>query len=306
MDGIVISIGFKPITRIINLYAYKSYAYRFQFEEYDMRMIGLAASMLLGTLTTSIAADQRAPLPPAQCAQHVPYGAPELAKSDATLICRQGYELYHDNVAKIPSWVAWSITPEHVNGCVARSNAFATDQSLPKGKGSTPADYAGSGYDQGHLANDAHQSWEVTVEHESFLMSNMSPQLPGLNRGIWKLLETSTGAWVFSRQHTLVVYAGNIYSAADKTIGPSKVVVPHQLWKIVIDKNTNEVLAFLFPQAENQGNDLTKVQVTVADVEKASGIVFHLPPGASKTAKPALWPADFKSVEDNKKTVCKH
>lgn len=270
-----------------------------------MRIIWLAASMLLGTLATSIAADQRPPLPAAQCAQHVPYGAPEITKPDATLICRQGYELYHDNVAKIPAWVAWSITPEHVNGCVARSNAFATDQSL-QGKGSTPADYVGSGYDQGHLANDAHQSWDVTVEHESFLMSNMSPQLPGLNRGIWKLLETSTGAWVFSRQHTLIVYAGNIYDVdRDKKIGSSKVTVPHQLWKIVIDKNTNEVLAFLFPQAEDQGNDLTKVQVTVADVEKAAGIVIHLPAGASKTAKPALWPVDFKAVAADKKAVCK-
>jgi endonuclease G, mitochondrial len=268
-----------------------------------MRKLLLAAALMLLPFA-AVAADQRPPLPPAQCAQHVPYGAPEITKPDAVLICRQGYELYHDNSAKIPAWVAWNVTPEHVNGCVARTNAFATDASLPAGKGATPKDYAGSGYDQGHLANDAHQSWDDTVERESFLMSNMSPQLPGLNRGIWKLLETSTGAWVFSRKHTLIVYAGNIYDANDKKIGAG-VTVPHQLWKIVIDKDTNEVLAFLFPQAENQGNDLTKVQVTVADVEKASGIVFHLPAGASKTAKPALWPVDFKAVADAKKAACK-
>lgn len=305
MDGSLISIGFNPIAKIINLYAYDLYAYRFQFEEYDMRMIWLAASMLLGTLATSIAADQRPPLPPAQCAQHVPYGAPEIKKPDAVLICRQGYELYHDNAAKIPAWVAWNITPEHVNGCIARSNAFAADQSLPAGKGSTPDDYVGTGYDKGHLANDAHQSWDDTVEHESFIMSNMSPQLPGLNRGIWKLLETATGSWVVMRKHTLIVYAGNIYDVAkDKKIGPGRITVPHQLWKIVIDKNTGEVLAFLFPQAEDQGNDLTTVQVTVADIEKASGIVFHLPPAASKTTKLPLWSVDYKSLTDAKHDAC--
>jgi endonuclease G len=251
-------------------------------------------------------AQQRAPLDPAQCAQHTPWGQPTVTKPDAALICRQGYFLYHDNVAHIPAWVAWDVTPEHVNGCVARTNAFAADASLPKGKSATPADYAGSGYDQGHLANDAHQSWDLAVEKESFLMTNMSPQLPGLNRGIWKLLETATGAWVFSRQHTLIVYAGNIYDTAkDKKIGANGVDVPSSLYKIVIDKNTNEVLAFLFPHKENQGNDLTVVQVTVADIEKASGITFPLPPGASKTAKPALWPVDFKAVADNKKAVCK-
>jgi endonuclease G len=271
-----------------------------------MNKIIVAIGMLtLSYAIPSQAADQRAPLPPAQCAQHVPYGSPEIAKPDAALICRQGYMLYHDNMAKIPTWVAWSITPERVNGCSVRTNAFATDQSLPRGKRSTPADYAGSGYDKGHMANDAHQSWDDTVERESFIMSNMSPQLPGLNRGIWKLLETATGSWVFSRQHTLVVYAGNIYTPESKRIGDGKVTVPHQLWKIVIDKDTNEVLAFLFPQAEDQGNDLTKMQVTVAELEAASGIVFNLPAGASKSAKPALWPMDFKALLANKRAVCK-
>ena len=272
-----------------------------------MRIIISLFALAMSTFV-AYAADQRAPLPAAECAVHAPWGQPTVAKPDATLICRQGYFLYHDNQAHIPSWVAWSITPEHVNGCIARTNAFAADASLPKGKSATPADYAGSGYDQGHLANDAHQSWDLTVEKESFLMTNMSPQLPGLNRGIWTLLETATGAWVFSRQHTLVVYAGNVYNTSASTtkkIGASGVVVPDALYKIVIDKNTNEVLAFLFPHKENQGNDLTVVQVTVADVEKATGTVFPLPAGANKTAKPALWPVDFKAVADNKKAICK-
>ena len=134
----------------------------------------------------------------------------------------------------------------------------------------------------------------------------MSPQLPGLNRGIWKLLEGSTGAWTFSRNHTLVIYAGNIYTVGkDKVIGANKVTVPNKMFKIVIDTQTKEVYAFLFPQAENQGNDLTKVQVSVADVEAASGLVFPLPAGADKKAKPALWPVDFKAVAAAKKTLCK-
>jgi endonuclease G len=260
------------------------------------------ALLVMAFATVSYAADQRAPLPAAQCAQHVPYGQPVVTKPDAALICRQGYFLYHDNAAKIPVWVAWNITPEHVNGCVARTDAFAADQSIP-GKSATPADYAGSGYDKGHLANDAHQSWDLAVEKESFLMTNMSPQLPGLNRGIWKLLETATGAWTFSRQHTLIVYAGNIYDTASaKKIG-NGVVVPMALYKIVVDKNTGETLAFLFPHKENQGNDLTVVQTTVSDIEAQSGITFPVP--GDKKAKPALWPVDFKAVADNKKSLCK-
>ena len=266
----------------------------------------LAISMLILSVSSSFAWTQRAPFPPAQCAALVPYGAPQVTKSDATLICRQGYFTLHDNIAKIPVWTTWVVSPQTVNGCVPRSNAFVADASLPANKRSDPKDYAGNGYDQGHIANDAHQSYDQQVEYESFLMSNMSPQLPGLNRGIWKLLESATGAWTFSRQHTLLIYAGNIYNtASDKKIGPDAVDVPDSFFKIVIDEQTKEVQAFLFPHKENQGNDLSVVQVTVADVEKASGIVFALPPGASKTVKAPLWPIDFKAVAADKKAKCK-
>ena len=271
-----------------------------------MKKILFALVMLVSALSASDWT-QRPPFPPQQCGVHVPYGMPQLNKQiDGTLICRQGYFTLHDNIAKIPVWTAWQILPQNINGCVPRSNAFAADQSLPDGKRSTPQDYAGNGYDQGHIANDAHQSWDQQVEYESFLMSNMSPQLPGLNRGIWKLLESATGAWGFSSQHTLIIYAGNIYNVQkDKKIGKNAVDVPYGFFKIVIDKNTGATLAFLFPHKENQGNDLTVVQTTVADIEDNTGITFAVPPGHNKQIKEPIWPVDFKSVAQNKKQLCK-
>ena len=270
-----------------------------------MKQVLLSIILLLSTVSAH-AWPQRANVAPQYCAAHVPFGTPQVKKADATLICRQGYFLLHDNQAKIPAWVAWQILPQNINGCIPRSNAFVTDQSLPRGKSATPDDYAGTGYDKGHLANDAHQSWDQQVEYESFLMTNMSPQLPGLNRGIWKLLETATGAWGFARQHELIVYAGNVYDVTkDKKIGPSQVNVPYGLFKIVIDKQTGDTLAFLFPHKENQGNDLTVVQTTVQAVEAATGIVFAIPKGHNKAAKEPIWPIDFKSVAVNKRQLCK-
>ena len=266
----------------------------------------LLSIILLGTVFSAHAWDQRASFPLPDCQIHAPWGFPSIhGKSNVTGLCREGYALLHDNQAKIPVWVAWEIKPQNINGCVARTNAFVSDHSLGNNS-ARPDDYAGSGYDKGHLANDAHQSWSTQVEYESFLMSNMSPQLPGLNRGIWKLLETATGAWGFSSQHTMIVFAGNVYDVTkDKKIGPNNVDVPQGLFKIVIDKNTGATLAFLFPHKENQGNDLTVVQVTVKDVEKATGIVFSIPKNHKKTVKEPIWPVDFKSVADNKKAICR-
>ena len=273
-----------------------------------MKKFLLAAGLLLAASTTGFAWNQTAPLDPNYCVQtHAPWGAPQAQKPDATYLCRRGYFLLHDNQAKIPVWVSWMVNPGTVNGCWPRTNAFVTDQSLQQGKRSAPSDYAGSGYDQGHLANDAHQSWDQQVEYESFLMSNMSPQLPGLNRGIWKLLETATGAWVYSRQTQVIVFAGNIYNTAtDKKIGANQVVVPGGgLFKIVVDTRTGEVLAFIFPHKEGLGNDLSLFQVTVADVERTTGIVFPMPPNVNKAAKYPMWPVDFKSVADAKKAACR-
>jgi DNA/RNA endonuclease G (NUC1) len=104
----------------------------------------------------------------------------------------------------------------------------------------------------------------------------------------------------------LIVYAGNIYNVQkDKKIGADQVDVPYGFFKIVIDQQTGATLAFLFPHKENQGNDLTVVQTTVADVEDNTGIVFSIPPGHNKQVKEPMWPIDFKSVAQNKKQVCK-
>ena len=267
----------------------------------------LAFFIAVGLVSTANAWTQSAPLDPSYCIQtHAPWGAPQAQRPDSNYICRRGYFLQHDNIAKIPVWVSWMVNPNTVNGCWPRTNAFVADQSLPPNKRSTPQDYAGSGYDQGHLANDAHQTWDQQTGFESFLMSNMSPQLPGFNRGIWKLLESATGAWVFSRQTQVIVFAGHVYDPnTSRKIGRNQVVVPDALYKIVVDTRTGEALAFYFPHQENLGNDLTRFQVTVADIERVSGIVFPMPPNTNKAQRYSIWPIDFKSVADAKRALCR-
>jgi endonuclease G len=251
----------------------------------------------------TLAWEQRNPFPEAHCAIHAPWGAPKANKPNTSNVCREGYYISHDNDNKIPVWGAWQVRHDRVNGCWPRTNAFVADQSL-SGRSARPDDYAGTGYDKGHLANDAHQTWAQMPSYESFLMSNMYPQLPGLNRGIWKLLETATGAWAFDRKTTLIVYAGAIYDNTDPVIGKG-VRIPKGFYKILVDKNTNETLAFIFPHREDLGSDLAKVQTTVANIERFAGITFPLPAGVNRDAKIALWPIDFKTVAEDKKKVCK-
>ena len=245
---------------------------------------------------------QQAPKAVEACASMAPYGWPSNGKGTAGL-CRNGYATVYDAAAKIPVWGVYTLTPAHTMGCVVRSNGFAADASI-KG-GATPADYDGTGYDKGHNAPDGDMSYDQQVEWESFLMTNMTPQLPGLNRGIWKLLESSVRAWAYERNHNITVYAGPIYSMTDKTIGKG-IIVPHAYYKIVIDQQTNEVLAYVFPQQGNLGNDLTKFQVTVAQAEAQSGLTFPVPQGTDKNSKTTQWPVDFGKFTSAKKATCGH
>jgi endonuclease G len=256
----------------------------------------LAASILS---TTAYAADQTPPKPLSTCSSQIPYGTPSV-NTPSTLICRSAYLLSYNLLNKNPDWVAWTLTPDHAIGCVPRVNAFAADQSLGVNS-SKPEDYVGTGYDQGHLANNADMSWDAAIAKESFLMSNMSPQLPSVNRGVWKNLESAERAWVYQTKHAHTIYAGDI--GGSKTIGKDKVVVPDFLFKIVIDNDTKKSYAFLFPHKDGLGSEYVLWQVTVADIEKASGLKFPVPD--SKTVKNPLVPADLKTIAADKKKICK-
>ena len=246
---------------------------------------------------------QRAPFPVAQCQAHAPYGFPNSAKPVQPL-CQQAYLVGYDAQAKLPEFVMYELLPPNALGCVARTNAFAANQFVPNG--AVPADYAGTGYDKGHMAPDGDLSWDTQVEFESFLMTNMSPQAGSLNRGIWKLLETSVRGWAVQRNQSYTVIAGGVYQQGDLVIG-NGVVVPHAFYKIVINNQTKEVAGWMFPHVKpypNLGNDLTKFRLPIAQIEQAGGVKYPLPAGAIELAPGKEWPVNFGQLTTAKRQKC--
>lgn len=268
-----------------------------------MKKYLIAALMLVFVSTPLLAAPQAPAQPIAACQAQAPYGFPQSARQGVPL-CHHAYATFVDPVAKIPEWVVYTLTSAHALGCLPRTNAFAADQSFTGS--ATPQDYAGTGFDKGHIAPDGDMSFDDQAENESFLMTNMSPQAPAFNRGIWKLLETSVRGWAVQTGHTFTVYAGDIYGPGDKTIGKG-VVVPHAMFKIVIDDNTKQVAGWVFPHVApypNLGNDLAKFRVAVANIEQAAGIKFGFPAGASELAAGQEWKVDFGALTTAKRQKC--
>ena len=253
--------------------------------------------------TASYAWTQRPPLPVASCSIHTPYGLPD-SSTPVKFICREGYLSLYDPAAKIPKVVTYTLRPENVLGCVVRSNGFDSDESITNSP--TLQDYAGTGYDKGHLAPDGDMSYSKQVEYESFLMTNMTPQAPSLNRGIWKLLETSVRSWVLNTNQSFTIYSGSVYKKKDKKIG-SGVIVPRVYYKIVINNHTGEVAAWAFPHDApygNLGTNLIKFRTSVEIIEREAGIKFDLPSNANELLPNLEWQTDFGYLTEAKRKKC--
>lgn len=256
------------------------------------------------------------------CKELLPNGNPPgytVAPLQHTELCHwPGYVLSHDDQAHEPRWVAWVVTAEHLAvKNVGRTDDFRADPALPAGASATPADYAKSGYDQGHMSDAEDNGWSADTEHLSFLMSNMIPQCPTCNRQTWRYIENWTRAQTATHP-VLYVMSGpvlpamnmNVFplrgasntagiTAADQaalprpTIGKDHVWVPSASWKLVVDVAGGYAWAFIVPNEEDAlkpGSDVTPYLVAPAAIEAATGLVLPLSTGIDRSKAAVLDP----------------
>jgi len=208
-----------------------------------------------------------------ECTEFAAMGVPSY---DGIFLCRMGYLLAHDPEFKTPIWVAERLTKERAMGTHPRKDAFKADLELNPSERAELSDYKGSGYDRGHMAPAANVKWDKTAMEESFLLSNMVPQVgKKMNQGIWAALEEKVRNWAIERGEVFI-YTGPIYNndEASETIGANKVGVPDKLYKIVFDPEAEEAIAFLMPNAPLETKDLPKYIVSIREIEAETGLNF--------------------------------
>lgn len=216
--------------------------------------------------------------------------------------------MLHDDDRKLPAWSSYRLTEAKATACLARTNDFRPDEKLPAHGRAQLADYKGSGYDRGHIVPAGDMQWSKDAMSQSFLLSNMAPQLGSFNRGIWKQLETWVRIWARDRAEILVL-DGPYYEGDEGTIGPNQVSVPRGFFKVAIDPRTNEAQAFVLPHGKIPSKDLPHYQVSVREVEQRTGLDFF--PSLSKDEQDALessvatpWPANLATWTKERKAIC--
>lgn len=178
------------------------------------------------------------------------------------LLLKEQYSVSYNKARGHANWVAWHLQKSDL-GTAKRQDDFRPDASLPTGWYQVkPTDYASvDGFDRGHLCPSGDRTDTEINNSATFLMTNMIPQAPSLNRGFWAELEANCRELVL-QGNELYIYSGAYGTSRTGSNGPKsilasgKVTVPARIWKVII----------VLPQGDN---DLARInaQTTVIAVD---------------------------------------
>ena len=208
------------------------------------------------------------------------------------LMTKTSYSLSYNKSKNIANWVSWHLSKAW-KGDAARQNNFRPDNTLPEGWYQvTPRDYSDAGFDRGHLCPSDDRDGNPEENQETFFMTNMVPQAPENNRGIWKHLEEYTRT-LLDQGNELYILAGTLgqggtgSNGTTKTIGKNNnIVVPASIWKVIVVlpvgeydavrvNTTTRVIAVNMPNLNSVGaEDWKKYRISVDELERLTGYDF--------------------------------
>jgi endonuclease G len=173
-----------------------------------------------------------------------------------------------------PSWAGYRLRRSDVGGMAERASRFQREPRLA-GRDAEDRDFAGSGFDKGHLVPAADMAWSARTMSESFSYANVSPQRPGFNRGIWKRLESQVRDWAATLDQVdslgLLVWSGPVLGDKDLRLG--RLSISEAFYKVVYHPQEGRVAALLLPHASSKAS-LQGYLVSVDSVEKVTGLDF--------------------------------
>lgn len=199
---------------------------------------------------------------------------PKIRKGEE--IVRHSYfSLVYSEEHEQSRWVAYVLKYDMINGDEERSNSFKEDPKIIT-QSANDNDYKGSGYDRGHLAPAADMSFSQDAMQESFYYSNMSPQLPAFNRGIWKKLEAEFREYAQSL-HKIYVVTGPILKPGLSEIGENGVDIPEEYYKaaLFVSDSCVQAIAFVLPNKKISDESVYSFSISIDELEKRTGLNFY-------------------------------
>ncbi|SEI54522.1 endonuclease G [Allopseudospirillum japonicum] len=189
----------------------------------------------------------------------------------------EAFSVGYSDIRLNPLWVSYQLQPLEERRSMPRPSQFETDWRVPWLE---HEDYTRSGYDRGHMApNHAiAQLYGRKAQLETFWMTNISPQSPKLNRGIWRRLEEAALDHFAPLHRQIWVITGPIFGSGFHFLDTSWVQVPEAFYKIFIvpsqGKQPPHLLAFMIPQEVTGKEKLADFVVNIDTLETLTGLDF--------------------------------
>lgn len=192
------------------------------------------------------------------------------------VLTNQGYAVGYSDALGNPVWAAYHVRDlPTIPPPAARPEKFEADRRTAARV--APEDYTNSGYDRGHMAPNyaIATRYGTAAQRETFLMSNITPQLHSLNAGLWKELEMKIATSWPARYSEVWVLTGPVFGAQPKKLRGG-VAVPEAFFLIVIDENEGKLrtLAFLVPQDAPAGADPERYLTRIDEIQRRTGLDF--------------------------------
>lgn len=231
-------------------------------------------------------------------------GAP--APSDMAVLQRGEFAIGWSPSLKRPVWAAYHV-PRDARFDIGKRPAFAKDRNVTSAP--SPDAYKGARYDRGHMVpNHAIVTrFGPDEQRKTFLMTNIAPQSPALNRGPWREMELRIADLWTARYGEIWVIVGALpasSSSSREKLSADGIDVPERYYMIAVAQSDDGVraLAVLMPQATDRWAFPAHSIVTIDELEKLSGLEFF-PEMPSFLKRPLqadrptrLWPIRFRDI----------
>ena len=176
---------------------------------------------------------------------HLALGNPSNATTNVVLpenylMQKAQFALAYTSSRGTARWVAWHLSTAW-KGTAERCNCFGPDWSLPSAfYQANTWNYTNTGFDRGHMCPSDDRDGSDADNAVTFLMTNIMPQAPQLNQGIWAELEDYARSLAFDGNE-LYIYSGGYGSGGTGSLGGTTttiagvaITVPARYWKVLV------------------------------------------------------------------------